>query len=439
MQNLPANVRAYLTKHSDRKYKTEWNKQNGINNVIVIPAIAEFENIKVVLTSLSKNDSACFASTVVLFVINNSRSSDSNVKSNNAESLEYLRTIIRSAREEEFFDDRLQIGLIDASSDGNELNEKDSGVGLARKIGMDLALSLFDYTTGDKKLIISLDADCTVPQNYLTKIIEHFYVNNSSVGIVNFKHQYDGTSESDAAIICYEIFLRYYIAGLSYAKSEYAFQSIGSTIVCEYNAYIKIGGMNKNKAAEDFYFLEKLSKNFNICKINTTAVYPSSRSSWRVPFGTGKSVSKFLSNPQDEYVLYDPEIFEILKGWLEQYNSKDIFIPGRLLENSKNIHPQLHNFLDQQGFKEQWEKIISNTKSEKQLSYQQKIWFDGFKTLKLIHHLRDMAFPQINMFEALDRFFLKLNINEHIARKSKALPVLETQKEYLRILKSLDN
>jgi len=95
--------------------------------------------------------------------------------------------------------------------------------------------------------------------------------------------------------------------------------------------------------------------------------------------------------------------------------------------------------LDQQGFKEQWEKIISNTKSEKQLSYQQKIWFDGFKTLKLIHHLRDMAFPQINMFEALDRFFLKLNINEHIARKSKALPVLETQKEYLRILKSLDN
>ena len=439
MQNIPANVRAYLNKFSDDKHKVEWNKRNGINNVIVIPAIAEFENIKVVLNSLSKNDPAYFASTLILFVINNSRLSENVVKANNSESLEYLRSIIGSDGEQEFFDDRLQIGLIDASSEGKELNDKESGVGLARKTGMDLALTLFDYSTKNKKLIISLDADCTVEQNYLTKIVDHFRNNNSSVGIVNFEHQYDGTSENDAAIICYEIFLRYYVAGLNYAKSEYAFQSIGSTIVCDHNAYIKIGGMNKNKAAEDFYFLEKLSKNFNICRIDATKVYPSKRSSWRVPFGTGKSVSKFLSNPNEEYLLYDPEIFEILKNWLDLYHSEDIFIPGKLLENSKNIHPQLHIFLDQQVFNEQWEKIISNTKSEKQLSYQQKIWFDGFKTLKLIHHLRDVAYPQINMFDALDRFFHKLNVKSNIYRKNNNIPELEIQKEYLRILKSLDN
>lgn len=439
MQNFPANVRSYLTKYADGKYKVEGSKKDGIHNVIVIPAIAEFENIKIVLSSLSQNDPAYFDSTFVLFVINNSPSSDSSIKEDNSKSLEYLRSIISSGSEEEFFDSRLQIGLIDASSPPKELSDKDCGVGLARKVGMDLALTLFDYTDERKKLIISLDADCTVRNDYLTKIVEHFQGNISPVGLVNYEHQIGGTSEYDKAIVCYEIFLRYYIAGLTYANSCYAYQVIGSTMVCDHNAYIKVGGMNKNKAGEDFYFLEKLSKNFSISKIDTTTVYPSKRSSWRVPFGTGRSVSKFLSNPGDEYFLYDPETFEILKKWLEIYNSEDILIPERLLESSKNIHIQLFNFLEQQGFKEQWEKIISNTKSEKQLKYQQKIWFDSFKTLKLIHHLRDMAYPEINMFDALDKFFIKMNIDERVDRKNQKIPGLETQKEYLRILKSLDN
>ena len=437
MQNLPANVRTYLAKHSDNKYNAEWNEQKGINNIIVIPAIAEFKNIKIVLSSLSQNDPTYFKSTLVLFVINNSLSSDSSIKEDNLKSIEYLQSIVSSCSEEEFFDTRLQIGLVDASSPGKELSDKDCGVGLARKVGMDLALTLFDYTTDKKKLIICLDADCTVQRNYLIKIVEHFSDHNTSVGLIKYEHHIDGTSDYDNAITCYEIFLRYYIAGLTYAKSCYAYQFIGSTIVCDHNAYTKIGGMNKNKAGEDFYFLEKLSKNFSISKIDTTTVYPSKRSSWRVPFGTGKSISKFLSNPENEYFLYDPETFEILKCWLETYNSEDILVPDRLLENSKNIHNELFNFLNQHGFKEQWEKIIPNTKSEKQMRYQQKIWFDSFKTLKLIHHLRDTVYPEINMFDALDKLFIKMKVDEQINRKNQKIPGLEIQKEYLQILRDL--
>lgn len=437
MKNLPANIKKYLSKHSDDKYKVEWNERNGINNVIVIPAIAEFENIKIVLSSLSNNNPDYFSSSLVLFVINNSSSSDDSVKKDNIRSLKYLRSIIKSEIKKEFTQNRLQIGLIDASSEGKELSNKDCGVGLARKVGMDLALTLFDYTKEDKKLIICLDADSTVQQNYLTAIVEHFRDHNSSVGIVNFEHLYEGNSENDAAIVCYEIFLRYYTAGLRYANSPYAFQTIGSTMACDHHAYIKIGGMNKNKAAEDFYFLEKLSKNFNIDKIFTTTVYPSNRSSWRVPFGTGKSVSEYLTNPDDEHYLYDPEIFAILKSWLEIYNSEEILAIQKLLERSKKIHVQLFNFLQQQNFKKQWEQIINNTKSEKQLQYQQKIWFDGFKTLKLIHHLRDTAFPQINMFDALDRFFIKTDVSEQIERKGQKIPELDIQKDYLQVLKDL--
>ena len=67
-------------------------------------------------------------------------------------------------------------------------------------------------------------------------------------------------NDETKAIICYEIFLRYYVLGLKFAKSDYAFHTIGSTMLCTPDAYVKVEGMNKRKAAEDFYFLEKLAK-----------------------------------------------------------------------------------------------------------------------------------------------------------------------------------
>ena len=70
MQNLPANVLSYLNKHLIKNYEIEWPNKTAINNVIVIPAIAEYDNIKVLLKSLSENDPAFFPSSLILFVIN---------------------------------------------------------------------------------------------------------------------------------------------------------------------------------------------------------------------------------------------------------------------------------------------------------------------------------------------------------------------------------
>lgn len=83
--------------------------------------------------------------------------------------------------------------------------------------------------------------------------------------------------------------------GLEVSGSPYAFHTIGSTMACDAEMYVKIQGMNKKKAAEDFYFMEKLSKNVKIHKIISAKVYPSSRGSWRVPFGTGRSVTRFFN------------------------------------------------------------------------------------------------------------------------------------------------
>ena len=60
----------------------------------------------------------------------------------------------------------IRIGLIDAASEGNEFDDTNAGVGLARKIGMDTALRVFDYSIDSKKIIISLDADCLAEENY---------------------------------------------------------------------------------------------------------------------------------------------------------------------------------------------------------------------------------------------------------------------------------
>jgi hypothetical protein len=442
MQDLPANVISYLGKHLIKNYEIEWQAKNGINNVMVIPAIAEYDNIKVLLKSLSANDPAFFTSSLILFVINSSPESSEEIKDDNLKSINLLRSIIGANNKDTFskeiINSGLHVGLIDASSEGKEFNTKEAGVGLARKIGMDLSLTIFDYSNHTKKLIICTDADCTVSQTYLTNIINDFNKNDHSVAVVNFEHPVDGTDEYNAAIICYEIFLRYYVEGLRFADSDYAFHTIGSTMLCDHNSYIKVGGMNKRKAAEDFYFLEKLSKNYPISKIDSATVYPSKRSSLRVPFGTGQRVTRFLSGTRNEYLLFDPAVFVVLKDWLEVYNLDAISNPQDVLNQAKKIHTELYNFLLQNNYLKQWEKILSNTKSGKQLTHQKKIWFDGFKTLKLIHHLRDSAFPEINMFDALDMLFIKLGINKSIDRSGIDIPEINIQKKYLQLLRNLD-
>jgi len=442
MQNLPSNVLLYLSKHLTKNYEIEWQTNKGINNVLVIPAITEYDNINVLLKSLSENYSLFFSSSLILFVINNSTISSIEIKEDNLKSINLLRSIIGTNNKDNFSNEiinsGLQVGLIDASSEGNELDTSQAGVGLARKIGMDLSLTIFDYSKHTKKLIICLDADCTVSQTYLTNIVNKFNKENLSVAVVNFEHPVDDSDKHDAAIICYEIFLRYYVAGIRYASSDYAFHTIGSTMICDHNSYIKIGGMNKRKAAEDFYFLEKLAKNFTISKIDSATVYPSKRSSWRVPFGTGQRVTRFLAGSRDEYVLFDPAMFIVLKQWLGIYNSDTISSPQGVLNKAKEIHMELYDFLLRIGYFKEWENILSNTKSRSQLTHQKKIWFDGFKTLKLIHHLRDTAFPEINMFNALDVFFIKLGINDSIERNGVNIPDINIQKEYLQLLRDLD-
>jgi glycosyltransferase involved in cell wall biosynthesis len=409
---LPLTVTKYLQKYSSGIWKAEFAGNRLFNNIAVIPAIKEYNNIIKLLESLAKCEPLYFEETLFLFVINNTASASDEIKGDNKKTIDYLKEIISplgkpDSLTEGIYKCGLNIGFVDASTDELALPEKDGGVGLARKTGMDIALSLFNYNSSRRKTLICLDADCTVEPNYLTKIVETFNTVNHKAAYVGFEHPLPGDEENRLAIICYEIFLRYYVLGLMYAKSGYAIHTIGSTMICDYESYIKVEGMNKKKAAEDFYFMEKLCKNYKVSKIEGTKIYPSSRGSWRVPFGTGQRINRYLSKVQNEHLLYSPTSFDVLKEWLEIFNRPERLSAGEYLSKAKGIHPSLYNFLADNKFDESWKKIEENCKSDEQLTKQKHFWFDGFRTLKLIHYLRDNGFPQIEMYEAVETLLNK--------------------------------
>ncbi len=440
MNNLPAAVNKYLVKYSLGNWKLELFAPQKFNNIIVVPAIQEYLNIRQLLQSLIQNDNKYFDKTLLLFVVNNLASSSDEVKEDNRKSVALLRKITSKINCDDLADKvndaRLNVGLIDAASPGLELPEKDGGVGLARKIGMDLALNNFDYSNDSKKILICLDADCTVEQNYLTTIVQVFHNTDINAAYVNYEHPFPESEKNKRAIICYEIFLRYYVLGLKLANSPFAFPTIGSTMICDYESYIRIGGMNKKKAAEDFYFMEKLAKINSIHKIDSTKIYPASRGSWRVPFGTGQRVNRYIAGTHEEYQLFDPRAFDVLQNWLRVFNSIEILTAEEYLEKAKAISTTLYTFLIQNSFEESWSKILHNSKSELQLEKQKMIWFDGFRTLKLIHFLRDYEYPSINMFSALDQLFQNYD-QEPLRLESDDIPPIDIQLKYLARLRDL--
>lgn len=410
MQTLPAPFKNYIRKFGLSNWKVEFSSEKLFDYVVVIPAIQESANISPLLSSLLKNEENIFQKTLFLFVINNLESSSQEVKEDNQKLLWFLRSIVAGNSLDQLSSDvrskLMNIGLVDAASKGLEMPEKDGGVGFARKIGMDLALNYYDYTKSTTRILVCLDADCLVSENYLTEL-DKIGQQKFSAGYFEYEHRLPDDDEEKKAIITYEIFLRYYVHGLKYAASPYAFDTIGSTMFCDAESYIKIGGMNKKKAAEDFYFMEKLAKITDIKKISAAKVFPSARRSWRVPFGTGQRINRFFAGTHDENVLHNPKCFEILRQWHQLFFDENIYSSREYLTKAKEIDPFLFDFLVCQSFQEAWTKILNETNKVDQLKKQKYFWFDGFRTMKLIHYLRDNGYPVVNMIEALNQMLTR--------------------------------
>ena len=238
-------------------------------------------------------------------------------------------------------------------------------------------------------------------KNYLSAICAHFRRERCSGSRVGYAHQKPADQKLLAAICCYEMFLRSYVMGLSYARSPYAFHAIGSTMACSIDGYVGVRGMNRRTAAEDFYFLNKLAKIGKIEVITKTTVFPSPRISERVPFGTGRQMLKHMTGGTDEYRLYDPRIFAIIREWLAGIEADPDRDPNKIFAEAQAIHPHLAEYLCMSRLETNWQNIRRHSPDPRHLLRQFHVWFDGLKTMRLVRYLSRTAFPPVPMFDGL--------------------------------------
>ncbi|MBF0193103.1 MAG: glycosyltransferase family 2 protein [Magnetococcales bacterium] len=272
----------------------------------------------------------------------------------------------------------------------DNLPPKHAGVGLARKIGMDEAAHYYKKSGYKNGPIICLDADCTVEKNYLTSLIEHFKKHPKTPGCsINYAHPLDNlTQQHRLGIAAYELYLRYYRQGLKWAGHPAAYHTVGSSMAVRADIYLAQGGMNRRKAGEDFYFLQKIIALGGFSEIFTTQVNPSPRSSLRVPFGTGRAIDEWLTGDDTIRLTYDPNVFKDLKQFFQQSH--------RLYQ--KNIEPNsqaLNEYLEEAKFSQAMDKIRDNTTSAQMCEKKFYHWFNPFRALKFIHHASNHHYKKI--------------------------------------------
>lgn len=386
-------VARYLkTRSISGPWTLEGCPRTGFAGAVVIPSLAEQRNLATTLASLAANPAEVLKQFLVVVVVNNRSDAPDAYKADNIATLDFLAGAYHSGTS-------LNLAWIDAAHPGRELPVKGGGVGMARKIGLDLALHRMNYNSFDP-VLVSLDADTLVLPNYLETVLAHFESNAAGGAVLPFRHQACDSAEQQAAIDRYELFLRSYVLGLEQAGSPYAFHTVGSALACRGSAYGKMGGMNTRAAGEDFYFLQQLHRVAGVEPLRGTVVFPASRASDRVPFGTGRSMTRLLAKEQGAVLFYRTECFRILQQWLASAN--DRHLAGKeVVTNSAQISPQLEEYLRTIGTEQVWDRLRNNHRETRSFARAFHEWFDGLKTMKLIHHLSAVSHPRCEPEESL--------------------------------------
>ncbi|HEY5672069.1 MAG TPA: hypothetical protein VIR78_00015 [Malonomonas sp.] len=342
---------------------------------VVIPALAELQSLPLTLASLATNSAESLLQTLIVVVINNRADSAADQFRENQQTLNWLQT-------QPF--PTLNLAWVDVSSAGLQLPAKD-GVGLARKLGFDLALSRLNWQRSP--LLISLDADTLVDSNYLTAIYAHFRPHRCGGAALPFRHQPADNPAQEQAIRRYELYLRSQLFGLQMAGSPYAYHSIGSAFSCRAEAYVKAGGMNRRLAGEDFYFLQQLAKTCGVEMLSGTLVQPSPRFSTRVSFGTGRAVQGQVEQGRELFGFTSAAAFQVLQGWLRLVNARWEDSAASLLAAAGELSPVLAQALEGLDFATNWQKLQQNHRRRPQFLSAFHGWFDALRSRQLLTRL----------------------------------------------------
>lgn len=420
----PATVR-YLKRNPIDARRRRHGPLEGLELAVVIPALAESRTLPITLESLSRCNPEILRRTLVCCVVNNRADASDDDRQDNRITLRFLEQMIHAPK-------NLRLAYIDAATPGSQLAPNE-GVGAARKLGMDWALS----NLPPHGAILCLDADATVSSNYLDAADAHFARKEAWGAVFEYAHNHEGENAED--IIAYELYLRYHELGLRYANSPYAFHAIGSTMACSCEAYAAAGGMNRRNAGEDFYFLQQLRKTGPVDAIHGARVYPSPRLSHRVPFGTGAALRLQQQSPHLRWERFHPEYYQVLKDWLALADAaiKTRSTAEDLLARAHGVHGILGRFLVEAGFSAAWQRLQKNNPNPARMRPQFHVWFDALKSLRLIRTLaHDKAGPgQLHLIPALRQLLQWNNIPMNDIDWPRAETSINVQRRLLKNLR----
>jgi len=260
---------------------------------------------------------------------------------------------------------------------------QNKGVGLARKIGADIGLQLIHNKLLKNPWIFSTDADVVLPAGYFSVV--NSKAKDVAAVCLEFEHVSTDQKLNEYQGL-YDFKLRYYQKGVRYIASKYDYIPLGSTLVVSAHAYAQVRGFPCRSGGEDFYILNKLAKVGRIDQPDLPKVQIKIRCSDRVPFGTGPAIAKIqdLQQSSENYPLYHPECFHIIKLWQRQLLH---FVENKRLPTNDcglnaywDILPVLEKALKQSQSPQRWQQFIHE-------------WFDAFRILKSVHFLSETLTP----------------------------------------------
>ncbi len=402
----------YILKKAITSYSVKKNPNNNLKIIIVIPCYNEDKIIDTILSVKNNNYNDNLYE--IIIVINHSINDKIQIKNNNIKTLEQLNNNIKKNNWNNIF-------CIKAF----DLPPKKSGVGFARKIGMDLAIKRFNDINNNKGIIVSLDADTLVKKNYLSEIDKIFSKNNIEGVSIYFEHQLNNkhiNTKQDNAILLYELHLRYFVLSLKFIGYQNVFHTVGSAFAITSLTYAKYGGMVTKKAGEDFYFINKIASNGKFKYLTKTTVYPSSRESDRVPFGTGPEVTKIIKN--DSLLTYDFNSFLDLKDFINNFNWFYKISEQDYKNICKNLPENLVDFLNQNNFFDNITKISTNSTNIHTFKKAFFKWFSVFRVIKFLNLSHTVKYQKKDIISQVKIYLQFTNNHNNITDNYKLLQLM---------------
>ena len=255
------------------------------------------------------------------------------------------------------------------------------GVGLARRIGADVALRYIEEGRVACPIVFCTDADAALPVGYFDAPREG---GGAAAWVYPFKHVSDAPALREAAL-GYELSLRYYVNRLVYAGSPYAFHTIGSCLAIDATAYAMVRGFPKRSAGEDFYVLNKLAKVGSVHRLADPVIEIEARVSHRVPFGTGPAIARAPATIGSRRE-YAPATFELVRAMHEKA-SRGVF------DEWPEPIPELLATIGYGGFRPSRRDVRAF-----------HTWFDALKTVRFVHAARRWA-ADVPLMQALRELY----------------------------------